>query len=133
MRLDKLLSHLGYGTRSEIKKIMKNGVVTVDGKVAKDSAQHVDPFKQQVIINDKVIFYREHIYLMLNKPPGVISATEDHVEKIVIDLLPEQYQAFKPFPVGRLDKDTVGSSLSFTIMLLAILSRSASLACAFMR
>ncbi|MCM3130248.1 pseudouridine synthase [Paenibacillus provencensis] len=108
LRIDKILSHMGYGTRSEIKKAVKNGYVTVDGKTIKDSGMQVDPDRDIVEIDGEVVKYREYIYLMLHKPPGVISATEDLREETVIDLLDEEYVIFQPFPVGRLDKDTEG-------------------------
>ncbi|MFF2090374.1 pseudouridine synthase [Paenibacillus sp. NPDC058174] len=108
MRLDKLLAHTGYGSRSEIKKLVKQGVIQVDGKTAKDSGLTVDPEVQEVTVDGEAVVYREFIYLMLNKPPGVISATEDRRERTVIDLLEIDDQIMEPFPVGRLDKDTVG-------------------------
>lgn len=108
MRLDKLLSHTGYGTRSEIKKLVKQGKVTVSGKVAKDSGLLVDPEMDEVAFDGEKVTYREVIYLMMNKPPGVISATEDRRERTVVDLLEPEDQLMEPFPVGRLDKDTVG-------------------------
>ncbi|WP_127496538.1 pseudouridine synthase [Paenibacillus glycanilyticus] len=108
MRIDKLLSHTGYGTRSEIKKLVKQGKVTVAGKVVKDSGQLVDPELDEVSFDGERVMYREVIYLMMNKPPGVISATEDRRERTVIDLLEPEDQVMDPFPVGRLDKDTVG-------------------------
>jgi 16S rRNA pseudouridine516 synthase len=108
MRLDKLLSHTGYGTRSEIKKLVKQGIVTVSGKVVKDSGLLVDPELDEVAYDGERVMYREVIYLMMNKPPGVISATEDKREQTVIDLLEPEDQIMEPFPVGRLDKDTVG-------------------------
>lgn len=108
MRIDKLLSHTGYGTRSEIKKLVKQGKVTVAGKVVKDSGQLVDSELDEVAFDGERVMYREVIYLMMNKPPGVISATEDRRERTVIDLLEPEDQLMDPFPVGRLDKDTVG-------------------------
>ncbi|MFD2699971.1 pseudouridine synthase [Paenibacillus shunpengii] len=108
LRIDKILSHMGYGTRSEIKKAVKNGYVTVNGQTIKDSGMQVDPDFDVVEIDGEVVKYREFIYLMLHKPPGVISATEDLREETVIDLLDEEYVIFQPFPVGRLDKDTEG-------------------------
>lgn len=107
-RLDKILSHLGYGTRSEIKKIVKHGRVTRNGAVVKDSGLQCDPAADVIELDGEQIFYREFVYLMLHKPPGVISATEDVREKTVLDLLPVEFQVFAPFPVGRLDKDTEG-------------------------
>lgn len=108
LRLDKLLGNLGYGTRKEVKKLIKDGAVTVDGSMADDSGMHIDPETQEVSINGKRVSYRKYIYLMMNKPAGVISATEDTRERTVLDILPEEYLAFSPAPVGRLDKDTTG-------------------------
>ncbi|MDN4493727.1 pseudouridine synthase [Ureibacillus aquaedulcis] len=108
MRLDKLLANMGYGTRKEVKQLLKQKGVTVDGEVVKDSSMHVNPDIQEVSVFGERVEYMEFIYLMMNKPPGVISATEDHVDKTVIDLLDPLAQHFKPFPVGRLDKDTEG-------------------------
>ncbi|MCS7460122.1 rRNA pseudouridine synthase [Paenibacillus doosanensis] len=108
MRLDKLLAHTGYGSRSEIKALVKHGAVRLNGKPVKDSGVQVNPERDQVTVNGETVQYREFIYLMLNKPQGVISATEDARERTVLDLLDEQYSHFAPFPVGRLDKDTEG-------------------------
>lgn len=108
MRLDKLLANMGYGSRKEIKKICKTGMVTVDGKPAKDSSMHVDPEAHIVEINGERVIYQEFVYLMMNKPDGVISATEDMREETVVDLLDEYFFNFEVFPVGRLDKDTEG-------------------------
>ncbi|MBS4216750.1 rRNA pseudouridine synthase [Bacillus sp. FJAT-49711] len=108
MRIDKLLSNIGYGSRKEVKKILKNGNVTVNGMVIKDAKCQVDPFADVVFLFGEEVQYREFIYLMMNKPAGVISATEDNRDKTVIDLLNEEEAIFNPFPVGRLDKDTEG-------------------------
>lgn len=107
-RLDKVLSNLGYGTRKELKKICRSGLVEVNGEVAKDSGMQVDPENDKIIINGEEIFYRKFIYLMMNKPDGVVSATYDNRDETVIDLLEVEHQVFQPFPVGRLDKDTEG-------------------------
>ena len=107
-RLDKVLSNLGYGTRKELKKICRSGLVEVNGEIAKDSGMQVDPENDKIIINGEEIFYRKFIYLMMNKPDGVVSATYDNRDETVIDLLEVEHQVFEPFPVGRLDKDTVG-------------------------
>ncbi|MGM7636340.1 pseudouridine synthase [Bacillus sp. Hm123] len=108
MRVDKILANLGYGSRKDVKKILKSGAVTVNGELVKDAKQHVDPYKDQVVIHGEEVHYREFIYLMMNKPPGVISATEDTRDETVIDLLDLEHVVFEPFPVGRLDKDTEG-------------------------
>lgn len=108
MRLDKLLSNMGYGSRKEVKVLLKQKAVTVEGEVVKDSAMHVDPVKQNVAVFGERVEYVEFIYIMMHKPPGVISATEDRHDQTVIDLLDPYVQHFQPFPVGRLDKDTEG-------------------------
>ncbi|MBM7579003.1 pseudouridine synthase [Jeotgalibacillus terrae] len=108
MRLDKLLSNMGYGSRKEMKKWLKSGAVTVDGKPVKDGKQQVNPEHQTVTVNGEEVHYREFVYLMMNKPQGVISATEDGLHETVIDLIDPDYHLFEPFPVGRLDKDTEG-------------------------
>jgi len=108
MRLDKLLSNMGYGSRKEVKQLLKQKAVTVDGAYVKDAALHVDPEKQDVSVFGERVVYTEFVYFMMNKPPGVISATEDVQDDTVIDLLEPLHQHFKPFPVGRLDKDTEG-------------------------
>ncbi|MEI7027451.1 pseudouridine synthase [Paenibacillus sp. y28] len=107
-RLDKILAHMGFGTRSEIKRLVKAGEVEVNGSTVKDSGLQVNPAADTILVAGEQVVYREYIYVMLNKPQGVISATEDTRERTVIDLLPEEYRHFEPFPVGRLDKDTEG-------------------------
>ena len=99
---------MGYGSRSEIRNYARKGVIKVNGKISKDSGIQVDPERDEIIIHDQLLMYRAHIYLMMNKPPGVISATEDRIERTVIDVLHEPYTAYSLFPVGRLDKDTEG-------------------------
>ncbi|AKS39294.1 pseudouridine synthase [Anoxybacillus gonensis] len=108
LRIDKLLANMGYGTRKEVKKLLKAGVVKVDGMTVKDAKTHVDPKEQVVTVWGEEVEYKPFIYLMMNKPKGVISATEDAVEETVVDLLEEEDRIFDPFPVGRLDKDTEG-------------------------
>lgn len=107
-RLDKIISNLGYGSRKDVKTYAKKGLIEVDGVIVKDNGKLVDPEKSVIKINGEEVFYRKYIYLMMNKPDGVISATHDNRDETVIDLLEVDHQAFEPFPVGRLDKDTVG-------------------------
>ena len=107
-RIDKILSNLGHGTRKEVKALLKKKQVEVDGVIARDSAMKVDPEKSVIKVSGDEINYRKYIYLVMNKPSGVVSATVDRNDETVIDLIDEQYRAFKPFPIGRLDKDTVG-------------------------
>jgi 16S rRNA pseudouridine516 synthase len=108
LRIDKLLAHAGCGTRSEIKRYVKAGMVTVDGITVKDSGLIVVPSEQVIAFQGAQVNYRSVVYFMLNKPQGVISATEDARDTTVIDLLKPEDNLLKPFPVGRLDKDTVG-------------------------
>ena len=108
MRIDKMLANIGYGSRKEVKKLLKSGAVKVDGMTIKDAKQHVDPEQQTVTVYGEEVEYREFIYLMMNKPPGILSATEDDRQETVVDILQEEDQVFAPFPVGRLDKDTEG-------------------------
>lgn len=107
-RLDKVLSNLGYGSRKEIKQAVRNGLIEVNGELVKDNGMQVDPEKDRIIANGEEIFYRKNIYLMMNKPDGVVSATFDNRDETVVDLLEVEHQVFNPFPIGRLDKDTVG-------------------------
>lgn len=107
-RLDKVISNLGYGSRKDVKSFVKKGLIEVDGVVVKDNGMAIDPEKAVIKINGEEVFYRKYIYLMMNKPAGVISATHDNRDETVIDLLYVDHQVFEPFPVGRLDKDTVG-------------------------
>jgi len=107
-RLDKILANLGYGSRKEVKALCRKGEVVVDGTQVKDSAEKVDPVNSTIEVKGEKINYRKFIYLMMNKPSGVVSATFDNYDETVIDLLDPEYQVFEPFPIGRLDKDTVG-------------------------
>ena len=107
-RLDKVLSNLGYGTRKEIKQVVRKGLIEVNGEIVKDNGMQIDPEVDKILVNGEEIFYRKYIYLMMNKPDGVVSATFDNRDETVIDLLEIEHQVFEPFPVGRLDKDTVG-------------------------
>lgn len=111
MRLDKYLADCGAGTRSEIKKIIKSGGVQVLGVEKPKADLQIDPETAGVILWGKKLVYRKFIYLMMNKPQGYISATWDKKLPTVLDLVPEEYQHFEPFPVGRLDIDTEGLCL----------------------
>lgn len=107
-RIDKILSNLGYGSRSELKKFCKNGLVKVNGKVINNPGVQVDVENDEIIFDGEKVTYKEFIYLMLNKPDGYISATFDKRDPIVLDLIDKEDLVFEPFPVGRLDKDTEG-------------------------
>jgi 16S rRNA pseudouridine516 synthase len=107
-RLDKILAHMGFGTRSELRRLTKAGVIFVNGQKIKDSGIQVDPNIDQITVGGESVHYREFVYLMMNKPQGVVSATEDNRDRTVVDLLDKIYRPFEVFPVGRLDKDTEG-------------------------
>ncbi|MBT2582565.1 pseudouridine synthase [Planococcus sp. ISL-109] len=108
MRIDKLLSNSGFGSRKEVKILLKARAVEVNGETVHDPKFQVNEKADHVSIGGEVVVYREFLYVMMNKPQGVISATEDRYDETVIDLLTESEQRFEPFPVGRLDKDTEG-------------------------
>lgn len=107
IRLDKFLSEMGVGTRQEVKQYIRKGKVEVDGEIAKRPELKVDETKANVTLDGERIGYASYVYYMLNKPSGVVSATEDKREKTVIDLIKGQKRK-DLFPVGRLDKDTEG-------------------------
>ncbi|MHB8170776.1 MAG: pseudouridine synthase [Thermincolia bacterium] len=108
LRLDKILAHMGFGTRKEVKLLVKKGKVTVDGQGVKDSSLQVNTSLSVIEVDGQQVRYREFVYIMMNKPAGVISASFDKHQETVVDLLPEEYAPFEVFPVGRLDKDTEG-------------------------
>lgn len=108
MRIDKFLSNMGFGSRKEVKILLKSKSVEVNGETVKDPKLHVNEGQDIVQVDGEAVEYAEFIYLLMNKPPGVISATEDKYDQTVIDLLGEAERNFDPFPVGRLDKDTEG-------------------------
>ena len=107
MRLDKLLSECGLCSRSESKVFIKKGFVLVNGQKAAKGDIKVDPYNDEVVFKGIKVQYSQFEYYMLNKPAGVVSATEDKNDKTVIDLLPKPH-AKDVFPVGRLDNDTEG-------------------------
>ena len=107
-RLDKFLCDCGTGTRSQVKMILKAGRVTVDGKPEKDGSRKIDPETQTVVFDGTALNRRGTVVLMLNKPAGYVTATEDKLEKTVMELLPECYRHLELKPVGRLDKATEG-------------------------
>ena len=107
-RLDKFLCDSGVGTRSQVKAILKSGRVTVDGKVERDNGRKIDPNVQVIAFNGEILGGKRRIVLMLNKPAGFVTATEDATERTVMELLPETYKYCDLKPVGRLDKATEG-------------------------
>ena len=105
-RLDKFLCDCSIGTRSQVKVILKTGRVTVDGKPEKDGSRKIDPARQQVCLDGQALSLRGRMVLMLNKPAGFVTATEDARDATVMELLPADCRHLKP--VGRLDKATEG-------------------------
>lgn len=107
-RLDKFLCDSGVGTRSQVKVILKSGRVTVDGKPEKDNSRKIDPAKNTVCLDGEPLGGKRRVVVMLNKPAGFVTATEDPVEKTVMELLPGEMKHLDLKPVGRLDKATEG-------------------------
>lgn len=107
MRIDKYIANCGYASRKEVKKIIKQGLVTVDGEVCQRAEMQVGE-ESLVKVNGETLVYREFVYLMLNKPQGYVSAVFDKKYPVVTDLVGEEYAHFELFPVGRLDIDTEG-------------------------
>jgi len=107
-RLDKFLRDQGIATRSELKEYIRKGLVRVNDDTVKDPGTHIDSDSDKVYVNGELINYKKFVYYMLNKPRGVITATEDNKENTVLDLFPEDIRRRNVFPAGRLDKDTEG-------------------------
>ena len=107
-RLDKFLCDSGVGTRSQVKVILKAGRVTVDGKTERDNGRKIDPGVNVITLDGEVLGGTRRMVLMLNKPAGFVTATEDATERTVMELLPADYKHFDLKPVGRLDKATEG-------------------------
>ena len=108
MRLDKFLVACAVGSRTEVKNLLKAGRVTVNGKKEKSVKLQINEEKDEIRFDDQVLEYEEFVYYMMNKPQGVISATEDPKHRTVLDLLDDYGRAKEVFPVGRLDIDTHG-------------------------
>ncbi|MDG3132200.1 rRNA pseudouridine synthase [Streptococcus suis] len=108
MRLDKYLVDCGIGSRSEVKKLLKSKQVTVDGQVERSPKRQIDAGSSQVSVSGTLLKYESFVYYLLNKPKGVISATEDSQHRTVLDLLDDTARNKQVFPVGRLDIDTHG-------------------------
>jgi 16S rRNA pseudouridine516 synthase len=108
MRLDKFLVSQNIGTRKEVQKLIKSGEVTLDGKVVKKPDTKIDENVNKVQVNGNNVDYMEYVYIVMNKPKGYISASNDKNAVTVIDLVPEEIKRKNLFPAGRLDKDTTG-------------------------
>ena len=107
-RLDKFLCDSGVGTRSQVKLILKAGRVTVDGAVERDNSRKIDPQRQTVCLDGGVLGGKRRLVVMLNKPAGFVTATEDPTDRTVMELLPPELRSLDLKPVGRLDKATEG-------------------------
>ncbi len=108
MRIDKLISDMGLASRKEAALVAKRGGVTVDGEPVRDLSRHVDPEKCVISFQGRVVNFKKYVYVMLNKPSGYVSATDDKINPYVTELLSPELRKMELFPVGRLDKDTVG-------------------------
>ena len=108
MRLDKFLVENGLGSRTQVKQLLKKGHVLVNGRAEKSPKTQIDEIKDEVVVSGQRLTYEKFVYYLLNKPQGVISATEDDHHKTVLDLLDETTRHKEVFPVGRLDIDTHG-------------------------
>lgn len=108
IRLDKAIASLGEFSRRDVKKLASLGNILVNGKPVKRADVKLDPEKDEVQINGKRLNLNPHIYIMLNKPEGVVSASRDTSQKTVVDLVPPEMRRKGIFPAGRLDKDTTG-------------------------
>ena len=108
IRMDKFLCDCGIGTRSQVKQILKAGRVSVDGKPIKDGSVKIDEKTQQVTLDGELLQVAGVVVVMLNKPAGFVTATEDREQKTVMELLPPEYKYMDLKPVGRLDKETEG-------------------------
>ena len=107
-RLDKIIASQGKYSRSDVRKLVRNGEITVNGKAVSDFGMKVDPDKDGITVCGESFGYNKYVYIMLNKPQGVVSASRSPGEKTVLDLVPAQLYRDGLFPAGRLDKDTTG-------------------------
>lgn len=107
-RIDKIISSQNIASRSEVKNLIKQKRIFADNILVKKSDEKFDPEKTEIKIDNQVICYQKYLYLMMNKPAGVLSASRDKNAKTVLDLIPENFKRKDLFPAGRLDKDTTG-------------------------
>ncbi len=111
MRLDKFLSECAVSSRSESKKAARAGEVFVNGVCARSADMSVDPERDEILFRGARVVYKKYVYILLNKPDGYVSATDDARERTVLDLLPPELRKRGIFPCGRLDKNTLGLML----------------------
>lgn len=108
MRLDKFISSQTSYSRSDVKRLVKKGLVSVNGVPVKSADEKIDPDCDEVVVEGKAVCFKKQVYIMLNKPDGYVSATEDRNLPTVLDLIGDEYSHRALFPAGRLDRDTVG-------------------------
>lgn len=107
-RLDKIIANSGTLSRKEVHRLIKSGAVSVNGITTKDRGFCIDPETAEIKINGQAVSLEKYVYIMLNKPEGVVSATKDPTEKTVVDLVPTELKKKNLFPAGRLDRNTTG-------------------------
>lgn len=107
-RLDRAFSSCKLYSRAEITKLIKQKRVSVNGKIINDPSFKIDSVKDEILLDGKKVKFNKFVYIMLNKPQGIVSSTDDNRDQTVIDILPDNFKRKGLFPVGRLDKDTVG-------------------------
>lgn len=107
-RIDKIIASQGQYSRKEVKALIAKGRIAVDGRVVSSSSEKADPLTTQISIDGKPLAFRRNLYLMLHKPKGYVSATEDRDHPTVLELVPQEYRGRDLFPAGRLDRDTTG-------------------------
>jgi len=107
-RIDKIIASQGKYSRSDVKSLIKKNAVKVNGNIVKSSNEKYDPNTDVITVLGEDIAFKEYVYIMLNKPKGYVSATQDKEMKTVIELMPKEYDGRNLFPAGRLDRDTTG-------------------------
>lgn len=107
-RIDKIIASQGQYSRKEVKALIAKGRIAVDGRVVSSSSEKADPLTTQISIDGKPLAFKRNLYLVLNKPKGYVSATEDRDHPTVLELVPQEYRGRELFPAGRLDRDTTG-------------------------
>ena len=107
-RIDKLIASQGALSRSDVRRLVKSGAIALNGSPVRDAGQKADPEADQITVSGRPLFISKYLYLMLDKPAGIVSASRDAEQKTVIDLVPSALRRDGLFPAGRLDKDTTG-------------------------
>lgn len=107
-RIDKIIASQGQYSRKEVKALIAKGRIAVDGRVVSSSSEKADPMTMLLTVDGKPLEFKRNLYLVLNKPKGYVSATEDREHPTVLELVPQEYRGRDLFPAGRLDRDTTG-------------------------